>query len=56
MHLLQYNIYELINECLFRHKNNVKRSLLCKKKYKNNKIHKKKINQLKIIKLIFTNL
>ena len=31
-----------MNECLFRHKNNVRRSLLCKKN----------INQLKTIKLI----
>ena len=41
-----------MNECLFRQQNNV---LYCEKKYKNNKIHKKNINQLKIIKLIFTN-
>ena len=41
-----------MNECLFRHKNNVKRSLLCKKITKHTK---KNINQLKIIKLIFTN-
>ena len=44
-----------MNECLFRHTNNVKRSLLCNKKYKNNKIYKKNINQLKIIKLVFRN-
>ena len=29
--------------------------LYCENKYKNNKIYKKNINQLKIIKLIFTN-
>ena len=36
---------------MFRHKNNVKRSILCTQKYKNNKIHNnnKYINQLKII-------
>ena len=28
-----------MNDCLFRHKNNVKRSLFCTT-YKNNKIHK----------------
>ena len=38
---------EGMNECLFRHKNNVKCSLLCKKKYKNNKIYK--INKLLIV-------
>ena len=43
-----------MNECLFKHKNNVKRSLLCKKNIKIIK-YTKNINQLKIIKLIFTN-
>ena len=41
-----------MNEYLFKHKNNVKRSRLCKK---NIQIYEKNINQLKIIKLIFTN-
>ena len=28
-----------MNECLFKHKNNVERSLLCKQKYKITKTH-----------------
>ena len=43
-----------MNECLFKHKNNAKRSLLCTQN-KNNNIYKRNINQLKIIKLIFPN-
>ena len=43
-----------MNECLFKHTNNIKRSLLCKKNIKIKKFTKS-INQFKIIKLIFTN-
>ena len=35
-----------MNECLFIHKNNVGRSLLCKQKYKITKYTKKNRNQL----------
>ena len=34
-----------MNECLFKNKNNIKRSLMGNK-YTNNKIYKKNINQL----------
>ena len=33
------HIYIYMNECLFKHKNNVGRSLLCKQKYKITKTH-----------------
>ena len=52
-----------MNECLFRHKNNVKRSLLCKKNIKITKYTKKyksvennKINFYELIRFKFTNL
>ena len=38
-----------MNECLFKHKNS---SLYRVQKYKNNKIYKKNINQLKIVILL----
>ena len=45
-----------MNECLFIYTNNVRRFLLCKKNiYKGTKYTKTNINQLKIMKLIFTN-
>ena len=42
-----------MNECLFKHKNNVKRSLLCKQKYKINKIYKSVENNKIYFKIYF---